>query len=101
MNNEWKIEVDLEEIYPGSTISQSKPGLVILLNRGKTITKINKLDSGKAILDFEVIWPWMIGWKSEFEDAVRKMLEKGSFRLTLNSTPDEAIDLLDELIDRT
>jgi hypothetical protein len=98
MNNEWKMELDLEEVYPGSTICQSNPGPVVILNQYKNyFSKIIELDIDEATKCFEIIWPWMVGWKPEFDAAVHTLLKNGTYQLILDGTPDDAVDLLDEL----
>ncbi len=99
VNGEWKIEIDLEEMYPGSTIIQAAPGPVVLLERKRSVTSgIQPVDRKQAMSQFEVIWSWQTGWDEYLESASQCLLDHGIYRLSMNASPDDAVDALDTLL---
>lgn len=100
VNGEWKIEVDLES-YPEATTTHAEPGLVLFLERGKQPgpTWIEPVPHCEALERLEVVWPWWVGWTEEMERQVPRFLERGSYRLHMDGTPDQAVDALDALLE--
>ena len=102
MNNEWKLEVDLESMFPQSTVVQARPGLVVLLARGTGgLTRVEPIHREQAMSHSEIIWPWQTGWTDDLERGSQSLLDGGTFRLHINGTPDEAVEALDWLIEET
>jgi hypothetical protein len=100
MSVEEKIEIDLEAMYPGSTITHADPGPVIFLNRGTDrATELEPVDLEQARREFEIIWSWDHGWTEEMERASQGLLDRGVYRLTMNGSPDEAVDHLDAYLE--
>jgi hypothetical protein len=100
INGEWKIKVELDNLFPAATLTNAAPGLVVLLERatGNQPTGYRPLSVEEARAAFEVVWSWEIGWKAEYEVALSHLLTQGAYRLYMNGTPDEAVAVLVELI---
>ena len=100
INGEWKLEVDLESLYPQSTVVQARPGLMVLLVRGSGgLTRVEPISREQALSHSEIIWPWQTGWTAELERGSQSLLDGGTLRLHINGTPDQAVDALDSLIE--
>jgi len=100
MNAEWKLELDLEEHRPGSTVVCAPPGPVVMLRRGTPgQTHLEFLEPDEASRTFEVLWPWDSGWTEEHERAISSLLSKGAHYLWMNGSPDEAVEALDRLVE--
>ena len=96
INREWKLEVDPEKYFPGSTTTNSEPGCVVFLERGGDCeTSIEPIDLAAAIDKFELIWPWSVGWTEELEDLESNLLKDRSYRLRINGSPDETVTILE------
>jgi hypothetical protein len=99
INGEWKLEVDLESLYPHSTLVQTRPGLMVLAERGTAgRTRIEPVSREQALSHSEIIWPWQTGWSEALERGSQSLLDGGTFRLHINGTPDDAVDALDGLV---
>jgi hypothetical protein len=99
INGEWKLEVDLESLYPHSTLVQARPGWMVLAERSTGgRTRIEPVSRGEALSHSEIIWPWQTGWTDELERGSQSLLDGGTFRLHINGKPDEAVDALDGLL---
>jgi len=100
INGEWKLEVDLETLFPQSTLTQARPGVVILLERGSGgYTRFEPISREEAMNHSEIIWPWKIGWTDELELGSQSLLDGGTFRLHMNGNPDGTVDVLDQLVE--
>jgi hypothetical protein len=100
VNGEWKVPVDLETHFPGSTITQARPDLVVFLERatGRVPTGYTPITLAEAAARFEVVWSWVQGWQERYDVALRQLLAQGSYRLIMNGTPWEAVDALEALL---
>lgn len=100
-NGETKIEVDLTASYPGSTIAQACSGTVVFLQRNEQLPAcLSALPTAEARSRFEVIWPWDLPWPSEYDAPLSELLASGAYQLCMGGDLDEAVSLLDELVDR-
>jgi hypothetical protein len=100
INGEWKLEVDLETMFPQSTLMQAMPGIVILLARGSGgHTRFEPISREEAMRNSEIIWPWKIGWTDELERGSQSLLDGGTFRLHMNGNPEETVNVLDQLVE--
>jgi len=96
-NGEIKIEVDLDAAYPGRAVACASPGPIVMIERDSGgPTRLEADDD--AVLD--ILWPWDGGWSAAHERGARLLGEQGAFRLHMNGTPDEAVDLLEDLAAR-
>ena len=102
MNGEWKIELNVDEHFPGKAVTCADPGPVILLERGSQgITSLKYLPPNVADCTIEVLWPWDSGWKDEHEDAITRLVSNGgAYTLQMNDSPDAAVDQIDQLLER-
>jgi hypothetical protein len=101
MNNEWKLEIEIEDYYPGAAITEAQPGPILLVTRNPTIpAAIELLPPEIAIKEFEIVWPWQEGWSEEHETAAKQLLRNGVFRLYTGSKIFESINLIDELVEK-
>jgi hypothetical protein len=100
VNGEWKVEIELDALFPGSTVTQAPPGPVVFLERavGDHPTRYQRLNLSEARQLFDVVWTWSIGWTDEYEQSLAQLLDQGSYRLSMNGTPWEAVDALEALI---
>jgi hypothetical protein len=97
-NGEWKLEFDLEDRFPGSAQVSTNPGYAVLLTRGNGArTSIEPISASEACHEFEFIWPWETGWTPRHEAAARQLLSTGAYHLAMNGSPDQAVDLLDQI----
>lgn len=100
-NGEYKIEVDLEILRPGTAQPSAPAGAAILLRRGSGgPTRIESLSQAEAAAAFEVLWPWGDGWSEGHEATVRALLATGAGRLHMNGTPEAAAEALAAWMDR-
>jgi hypothetical protein len=99
INGEWKLEVNPERYFPGSTTTSASLGPVLFLERGSRQgeSKLEVVPRAEALEQLEIVWPYWVGWNHEMEVGVPKLLENGAFRLHMNGTPDQAVDALDRL----
>jgi hypothetical protein len=98
MNGEWKIELNVENLYPNSTVVCADLGVVVILRRGQPGTsQLIPLDAMEASDEFEILWPWDSGWTETHEQAIMGLISKGVYILEMSGPPDEAVDLLDRL----
>ncbi len=102
VNGEWKVVVELEKVFPGSTITNAPPGLVLLLERGSDqgSTRIEPLSLEEALETFSVVLSFEVGWTPSMEEQVRGMLEGRTFRMFINASPEDAVRALDDHLDR-
>jgi hypothetical protein len=97
-NGELKVEVDLDEHYPGLAKPWATPGAVVVLHRDPGgAADLVRLDGNQAPLDFN--WPWGDAWTDGHEHAARLLRELPVYRLTLGATPDDTIALLESLLE--
>jgi len=98
-NRESKLEVDLDQHYPGRARPTANPGAVVILERGGDgPTATEALDGDAAAEAIEVLWPWEDGWSAEHEEAAGLLDELPVYRLRMTGTPDEAVDALEGLL---
>lgn len=99
MSGEWKLELDMENHFPGSTVVCANPGPVVMLHRGKPgETRLEYLPTETAHRKFEVLWPWDSGWTAQHEGEITKLISDGAYALYMNGSPNEAVDILDQLL---
>lgn len=100
MNGETKLEVALEELWGGSTITDAEPGVIILLsrdvNKPMRLERI-KIPASEPVL--EVIWSWPQGWDKAMNEGAQLLLQGGIYRLNLNGHPEQCVEILDALVD--
>ena len=101
-NGEWKIEVMLEQQYPGSTRTNSPAAILIMLARDSQnqVARIEQLAPEVARARFDVIWPWEVGWKPLYEQQLAQLLAQQTYQLYLGDTPDKSVDALDTFLAR-
>jgi hypothetical protein len=98
-NGEWKIEVDLESFFPGSTLTNAPAGLVVFLERDEQHPPcLHRLSLAEALCQFEAVWSWDLPWPSYYEEQLRRVLAQGAYRLCMRGVPEETVGLLDELV---
>jgi hypothetical protein len=102
VNGEWKLEVELDELIAGATITNAPPGLLVFLERTTTPpgTYIERLSPAETRQRFSAVWSWEVGWQDMYEQSLTRWLAQGSYRLLMNGTPDEAVDALAALINQ-
>jgi hypothetical protein len=91
-----KLEVDLDRIRPGSTVTEARPGPVVLLERAAA-NGLEAISPGKA-LDLWRRCP--AGTEESFPDYdrhVETLLKDGAWRLRLGTDLEGALDLLETL----
>ncbi len=98
-NGEWKIEVELDLVYPGSTITDAPAGKVVFLERDAAQPAcLEKLSAAEARRSFEVIWSWDLPWPARYEAPLADLLATGAYRLRMDGSPHEAVALLEGLV---
>jgi hypothetical protein len=100
VNAKWKIEVDTEDRFPGSTIQRVPPGPIVFLERatGGGTPCLQRISPEEASTRLDFAWPYGYGWTKTVEATARAFLRQPAYRLALRGAPDEAVDALDELI---
>jgi len=100
-NGEWKLEIELEDLLPGSAVTSAALGAVVFLERELgTTCRMQVIDSHRAFQRFEPIWSWDIPWQKEYEKQMVGLIEKNTYQLSMNGSPHEAAALLIETINR-
>ncbi|MEA2559223.1 MAG: hypothetical protein QOH06_727 [Acidobacteriota bacterium] len=93
-----KIEVDLDSIRPGSTVTEARPGPVVLLERGAGRGSVlEHLDLPEAL---EIWRRCPAGTEESFPDYdrhVEALLKSGAWRLVLGTNLEGALKLLETL----
>ncbi|MEZ4646065.1 MAG: hypothetical protein R3E31_25655 [Chloroflexota bacterium] len=56
------------------------------------------LPAEEARARFEVIWSWDLPWPEAYEQQLETLLAQGVYRLRMDGSPDDAVALLDELV---
>jgi hypothetical protein len=99
-NGEDKLEVDLDVHAPGTATPRALAGPVVLLARATGgPTHAEWLPCvGDPAAEVEVLWPWDSGWTAAHERTAVRLMDRGILRLHLNSTPDEAVDALEDAL---
>ena len=100
VNGEWKLEVDPERYYPGSTATDAEAGIVLILERdgGSSPTRIDPIAPALARERLQEQWPWWVGWSDEIEWGIERLYAGGAYRLQMNGSPSQAVDALDALL---
>jgi hypothetical protein len=100
INGEWKVEVDVESLYPGATATNATPGAILFLERkhDHRPTHIERLPPAVAREKFELVWPWEVGWQPYFDEQFERLLSCEAYRMTINGSPDESVETLDDLV---
>jgi hypothetical protein len=99
INGEMKLEIDLEALWPGSTVISAEPGLAILVKRDTHgPTRIEPVSLDRALQEAEVLWSWATGWSDEHERGIQGLFEGGAYYLHVNDAPDKVVDALDHLV---
>jgi len=94
-NGEVKIEVDLDEVLPGRAVPCAPAGPIVQLERGTDgPTRIEAIED-----DLDLLWAWDDGWTRDHERAAARLAAQQRYRLHMNGAPDEAVDLLEVLLD--
>lgn len=94
-NGEDKIEVDLEEVFPGRAVPCAPAGPVVQLVRGTGgATRIEPIEA-----DLEFLWAWDGGWTADHERGAERLAAQPCYRLHMNGAPDDAADALEALLD--
>lgn len=96
-NGEIKVEIELDAVYPGLAKPSARPGAIVQIDRTSLgPTRITALGDSAPV---EALWPWGDHWTEPHEAAARLLSELPVYRLTVNGTPDEAIDQLEALFE--
>jgi hypothetical protein len=98
-NGESKIDVELDRVHPGRTVPCAAPGPIVLLSRDDGgPTRIEPVPAAEVADALEVHWPWDGGWSEAHERGAGMLGAGGVYRLHVNGTPDEAVDVLEGLV---
>ena len=98
-NLEMKLEVELERYYPGRSRPDAHPAAVVVLARedgaGEAVVLLDEAEKKDLV---EVQAPWSLEWSEQHEKAAALLDALPVYRLYVNGTPDEAVDLIEELL---
>ena len=98
-NGEHKLQVDMDEVYPGRAVPMAPAGPVVLLRRGTSgPTRVVPVIGAEADDLVEVLWAIERAWTDVHERTAAALLAGGVLRLEMNGTPDEAVDALEAVI---
>lgn len=99
LNDELKVEVDLEHVRRGSTAASAAPGPVVLLER-----QAGAASSLEAVAPEAARRAWLDGSAAReaevpgYQHAMDALLRHGAWRLRLGDDLDAAVDLLGSLL---
>ncbi len=94
-SGEVKIEIDLDEVFPGRAVPCAPAGPLVDLVRGTGgPTRTEPIEA-----DLELLWPWDGGWSPDHERGAARLAAQPRYRLHMNDTPDAAVDALEALLD--
>jgi hypothetical protein len=101
-NGESKLEVDLDERFPGRAVPRARPAALVLLSRQQTgRTRLSPAHESERA-DVELLWPWdERSWGSDHQRAADAIAQLPIYRLEVGGTPEEALDALEPLLDVT
>jgi hypothetical protein len=98
-----KLEVDLDTIRPGSTATEARPGPIVLLEREPgTGSRLDPLDPLAPDAALELWRRSPAGTEEDFPgylDHVKDLLKNGAWRLRRGTDLDEALGLLETLLE--
>lgn len=97
-NGELKVEIELDKHYPGRARPNAQPGAIVLLDRD-AIGPDGLVPVATTDAVVETIWPWGDHWTEAHAEAERLLRALPAYRLTMNGTPDDAIDHLEVLLE--
>jgi hypothetical protein len=94
-NGEVKIEVDLDAVLPGRALPCAPAGPIVqLARRTGGPTRIEPIEA-----DLDLLWPWDGGWTADHERGAERLSAQPRYRLHMNTTPDDAVEALEALLD--
>lgn len=96
-NGELKIEIDLDQLYPGRAGPRAQPTAVVVLERSNQAPEPATLMSDDDV-PLELLWPWGDHWSESHGRAARLLSALPRYRLAVGATPDDAIDQLEVLL---
>ena len=99
-SGEMKLEVDLEEIRPGSTTVSAQPGSVVLVKRvpgGKS--QLEAVNSAVGQTEWSVAQTGLEMQLPHHETLVNSLLKQRTYRLYFGDDVDAALDLLEPLFE--
>lgn len=98
-NDELKLEVDVEQLYPGSTTVKAQAGPVVLLERVPgSECRLEQLDLATAT---DLWLAGIAGSETEhpnYHHYVKNLLTKNAYRLYFGDDIEAGVDLLEQLI---
>ncbi|HXG26961.1 MAG TPA: hypothetical protein VNL94_08970 [Candidatus Binatia bacterium] len=98
-NGEDKLEVDLVRWFPGTAVPSARPGAFVSLVRDPG-APTELLPAAAPDDSPEFLWPYDLDWPPA-QHAVAEAIEAlPAYRLCVGGGPDEAVDALEELLDR-
>jgi len=101
LNGEWKLAIDLERVWPGSTTVSVRPGGVVLLRRrpgGKS--GLERLDFAEAKAEWRTGCAGLEHEAPHYDHHIEALLRAETYRLNLGDDIDVALELLASLCDR-
>ena len=99
LNGKWKLEIDLQEAFPAAPVACAPPGPMLLLERcSHAPSSLEPICRQEMLENTEFIWTWGVGWTDEMEHNCQGLLDAGTYRLQMNGSPDQAVDVLDQFV---
>ena len=97
-NGESKLEVDLDEWFPGAASPCANPAALVLLERRPGLTRLTPVgDDDEA--QIELLWPWGDRWTPENQRAADHLERLPMYRLEMGGTPEQALDVLEPVFE--
>ena len=97
-NGENKLEIDLDEWYPGQAKPSMAPGALVQLARSPGATRLTLLARDDPT-EVDLLWPWGDAWTSDHQRAADLLAELPIYRLEVGGTPDDALDALEPILE--
>lgn len=100
-NGEWRIIVDVEDMWPGSTEPHAGPGPLVLVHGNTGTADYDWMDASDLLARVE-----LFSWQEEawildgVHDVTEYLADQGTYWLTLDDDPEHSLAILDELGER-
>jgi hypothetical protein len=97
-NGETKLEVDLDEWYPGRATPCVAPAALVLLDRRSGPTRLLPVAADDPT-EIELLWPWGDSWTPDHQRAADHLAGVPIYRLEVGGSPEAALEALQPLLE--
>lgn len=97
VNDQGKLELDIEKFFPGVIVSHVAHTALVFLQRSDATPRLTQLSVEQVRARAEFLLLWRDGWKTMYDEVLTNWLSQNAYQLTVNHCLDHTVDLLDEL----